>query len=115
MTDAEELRRLLGEGTKGPWLANKLAYVIGANSETVAVTHDEAHANAALIVAMHAALPGLLDRVEELETAMRRIAEATPNSTNSATAAQMASWTRAVALTAIERALSPSMKVERKQ
>lgn len=46
-------------------------------------------------------------RIETLEAALRRIVEATPFNTNSATPQRMASWTRAVAATALEDGSQP--------
>ena len=60
--DTAELRRLLTEATPGPWGAKGMNFygnhmVLGTSSAV----------NADLIVAAVNALPGLLDRIEELE------------------------------------------------
>ena len=54
-----------------------------------------------LIEVMNSLAHQAADRIEALEAALRRIVEATPFSTNSATPQHMASWTKAVAQTAL--------------
>lgn len=46
------------------------------------------------------------DRIEALEAALLRIMAATPANTNSATPDRMASWTKAVAATALDEKAS---------
>lgn len=73
--DTAELRRLLAEATPGPWRTEVggqvWSWVRPNGRRFVATTryrtHPEDAPNAALIVAAVNALPGLLDRIEELE------------------------------------------------
>lgn len=61
--------------------------------------------SAELFVAAVNSLPSLIARARralELEEALERIRDATPRNTNSGTADQMASWTHAVAATALQ-------------
>lgn len=71
MTDTtiSELRELLGKATEGPWSIGPIPHMIdgpGGLQMGCATSHN-AHDDAALIVAMRNALPGLLDRLEELD------------------------------------------------
>ena len=90
MTDLQELKKLLGKATAGPWHFNEDARSINSDqwlaegaSEyrpcivTLPVWHaahsyEQKH-NAALIVAAVNSLPALIERVEELERALQEL------------------------------------------
>lgn len=77
-TDPQHLRDLLAKATPGPWAVNPVRAQVDAFHPrhlpvlrmlwpTEHRTESETHTNAELIVAMHNALPALLDRLEAAE------------------------------------------------
>lgn len=140
MSEPTELRRLLGEGTPGPWTFNRhreggdwLGNVQGhypdgsirtITCNTLYGESAEREANAALITAAVNALPGLLDRVEELEKALSVAEDALrdyachagpdiPCRRSPDQCASECGKSAGDAFVAVQAALSPSMKVER--
>lgn len=86
MSDLEKIRRLLSEATEGPWEVevggpefgeDEYCDGITSNSgqivETDSGVYPPSLPDARLIAAMRNALPALLDRVEELEGALRKV------------------------------------------
>ena len=76
MIDIARLRRLLEEGTPEPWELDPEDMIWGAGE---LISSDASGPDAALIVAMHEALPQLLDEIERLREGLQDALEDHPD------------------------------------